>query len=147
LGKKLSSKTGEWKYKNRNVHLDDGTVINLEDTKSIRERFPTATRLNKQWGWPKLRFLTFFDASSGAFIDGEIGSFCGNEQAETSLLRKMLSRIESHSAVFVRGYFSRIQVFRGDSLIFSLVRTRVLFATLKIDFDSPNFKVWLTSKG
>jgi hypothetical protein len=139
LGKKLSKESNEWKYKGRSVFLGDGTVINLEDTKDIRKSFPIATRLGRQWGRPKMRLLTFFDLSSGAFIDGEIGSFCGKGQAETSLLKKMLSRIEKNSILvldkFFTNYYLREEL--ENSKIDYVIRARDKYAkrTLKRKSD------------
>ena len=123
VGEKLSNQASKWHYKGRKVFLGDGTVINLEDTADIRKQFPIVKRLNRQWGRPKMRLLTLFDASSGAFIDGEIGAFCGKGQAETSLLRKMLIRIESNSILILDKFFTNyylrkeIQSFNIDYVI------------------------------
>jgi hypothetical protein len=106
IGEDIDNKSSCWRFKDRDVFLGDGTVINLEDTQSIKKEFPINLRRGVQQGLPKMRLLCFFSASSGAFIDGEIGSYCGKGQAETSLLRKMLSRIRPKSILVLDRFFT-----------------------------------------
>ena len=86
IGKNISTKTEKWTYKSRPVLLGDGTVIELEDTKSVKMKFPTVLRMGRQQGRPKMRLLSLFDASSGVFVDGEVGAYVGKGQAEPLLL-------------------------------------------------------------
>lgn len=57
-----------------------------------------------------MRFMAFFDASSGAYIDGEIGSYCGKGQAETSLLKKLLDRVEKKSILVLDKFFTNYEL-------------------------------------
>ena len=110
LGKKIDNNSSSWKFKNRDVYLGDGAVISLEDTKEIKKEFPSTKRLGRQQGPPKMRFLGFFSASSGAYIDGEIGSYCGKGQAETSLFRKMHSRFKKGSILIFDKFFTKYEL-------------------------------------
>lgn len=110
LGKTIDKDSKNWRYNNRDVFLGDGTVINLEDNDKIKKDYPVNLRNGKQNGLPKLRFLCFFSASSGAFIDGEIGSYCGKGQGETSLLKKMMSRLETRSILVLDRFFTRFEL-------------------------------------
>ena len=106
LGDKLSKESKKWMFKNRKVLLGDGTILNLNDTKDIRKKYPIVKRLNRQSGMPKLRLFAFFDSSSGAFIDGEIGAYCGKGQAETTLLKKTLTRIDRNTILILDRFFT-----------------------------------------
>lgn len=106
LGQREDKKMNCWKFKQRDVFLGDGTVINLEDTKNIKEKFPVSKRKRVQHGLPKMRFFCLFSASSGSFINGKIGKYCGKGQAETSLLKALLQEIKAESILVLDRFFT-----------------------------------------
>ena len=55
-----------------------------------------------------MRLMGLFSASSGAFIDGEIGSYCGKGQGETSLLKKILGSLTKKSILVLDKYFTSL---------------------------------------
>jgi hypothetical protein len=126
LGENIDESSSSWRFKQRDVFLGDGTVINLEDTNNIKKTFPVSIRKGVEQGLPKLRFLCFFSAGSGAFIDGEIGSYCGKGQAETSLLKKVLPRLKKNSILVLDRFFTNFHL-RSEILMSSkdyVIRSR-----------------------
>ena len=105
-GNKIDESAKPWRFKDRDILLGDGTVLNLEDTEENKKVFPLTYRRGKQHGFPKLRLLALFSANSGAFIDGEIGAFCGKGQGETTLLRNMLGRVKKGSILVLDRFFT-----------------------------------------
>ena len=105
-GEKIDAQTSFWKWRGKNVYLVDGTVINLEDTKEIKNEYPLTYSNVKQQGQPKLRLLGLFSQSSGAFLDGEIGKYSGKGQSEITLMQKMLPRIKAGSVLVLDRFFT-----------------------------------------
>ena len=105
-GKKIDKQSSSWKWKNKNVYLVDGTIINLEDTKQNKKEYPLTFVKGRQQGQPKLRLLGLFSLSSGAFLDGEIGKYKGKGQSETSMIQKMLIRIKPQSVLVLDRFFT-----------------------------------------
>lgn len=106
LGKGIDKESKLWNFKGRDVFLGDGTVINLEDTKDIKKGFPVNRRKMAIQGLPKMRLFCLFNSSSGSFINGKIGSYCGKGQAETSLLRSLLKEIKKDAILVLDRFFT-----------------------------------------
>lgn len=125
-GKIINSKASSWSWRQRDVYLIDGTVINLEDTKQIRDEFPLTFSKDKQQGQPKLRLLGMFSLASGSFLDGEIGKYTGKGQSEVSLMRKLLTRISKGSVLVLDRFFTSyfLQVMFLDAGIDYVIRGR-----------------------
>ena len=102
----LMDKSNPWRFKGRDVFLGDGTTFCLQDTKKIKKDYPLTYRLGKAQGLPKLRLFGIFSASTGAFLDGEIGAYCGKGKGEPTLLRKMLSRVKPRSILVLDRFFT-----------------------------------------
>lgn len=105
-GASLRKKSHEWDWKGKKSYLIDGTVINLEDTDEIKKEYPLTFANGKPQGQPKLRLLGAFDGATGAFLDGEIGGYSGKGQSETTLIRKLLTRLESGSVLILDRFFT-----------------------------------------
>lgn len=144
LGNSTDKELQTWKYKERDVFLGDGTVINLEDTKSIKKQFPITFRKGRQQGLPKMRFLCFFSASSGSFIDGEIGKYSGKDQAEPSLLKKMLTRLKKNSILVLDRFFTnyelRKELIKNDMDYVIRARDKIAKKYLKKKIDLEIFE-------
>ena len=105
-GKTLEKHSSQWKWNNRNIHLIDGTSLQLEDTEKNIKKYPLLKYNNKQLGQPKLRLLGVFSHSTGALIDAEISSYSGKGQGETNLLKRMLCRFDKKSILILDRYFT-----------------------------------------
>jgi hypothetical protein len=129
-GRDIDKKSGLWKWKERNVYLVDGTVLNLEDTPKINKEYPKTFSKGKSQGQPKMRLLGLFSMSSGAFLDAEIGKYSGKGQAETTLIQKMISRIRPRSVLVLDRFFTSffLQSLFLDSEIDYVIRGRDKFS-------------------
>jgi hypothetical protein len=105
-GQEIDNLSSSFKFKNRDTYIGDGAVISLEDNEQIKQTFPITFRMGRQQGYPKMRFLGLFSLSSGAFIDGEIGAYCGKGQAETSLFKKINPRLKRNSILLLDRFFT-----------------------------------------
>jgi hypothetical protein len=129
-GKSIEKEASAWKWKDRDVYLVDGTVLQLEDTKEIRSIYPITKARNIQQGQPKLRALGLFGLASGALLDCELGKYVGKGQAETTLFGKMLLRIKSDSIIVLDRFFTSFII--QEKILRSgndyVIRARNLFA-------------------
>lgn len=105
-GGKIDEESKQWFWKNKRAYLIDGTVLNLEDTDKISKEYPKTFSRGKPQGQPKLRLLGAFSLSSGAFIDGELGKYSGKGQAETTLVRELIKRLQKDSVLVLDRFFT-----------------------------------------
>ncbi len=105
-GRDIDRKSQKWFYQNRHVYLGDGTVVGLDDTKANRKEYPATFINNLQQGQPKMRLMGIFSATSGAFLDGELGAYCGKGQGETTLIRSLISRLQKNSILVLDRLFT-----------------------------------------
>lgn len=105
LGNNLQVNLEDELFKGREVLLGDGTTLNLEDTDQIKKDFPATMRLGRQQGSPKMRYLCLFNVLTGCFVDGEVGSYSGKGQGETSLLKRLLERIRPNTILVLDRFF------------------------------------------
>lgn len=156
-GKEIDKNASNWNWKNKDVYLVDGTIINLEDTKKIKDEYPLTFAKGKAQGQPKLRLLGLFSLSSGAFLDGEIGKYSGKGQSETTMIQRMLSRIKPRSVLildrFFTSYFLQNQFL--DSKIDYVIRGRDNFVKKNlgrrqdkiVELKSPSLSKYPSYKG
>jgi hypothetical protein len=139
LGHSIDKNINQWKWKNRDVYLVDGTLIDLEDLDLIKNKYPVCQAKQYQVGQPKLRLLGVFSHASGAFLDGEIGGYAGKGQSEIGLIKKMLCRFKKKSILVMDRFFSAYylqDLFLKHELDF-VIRSRDEFAK-KILEDSSD---------
>lgn len=105
-GEFVSKSAKKWKWKGRDVFLGDGTIITMADTKLNNEYFPKSTYKGEEVGFPKLRLLSLFCASSGAFIDGCISKYSGKGQSEPSQLLTLIDKISAGSVLILDRFFT-----------------------------------------
>lgn len=129
-GKEIAKNGHSWKWKGHSIYLGDGFILSLEDTESNRMEFPASLKGDVNQGLPKLRFMGLFDSITGTFIDGEIGKYCGKEQSEITLLKKMVPRIEKGSILILDRYFTNffLQGLLINSDLNYVIRARDEFA-------------------
>lgn len=109
-GKKIQKCSNNWKWKNRDVYFADGTIITMADTEANRKIFPKSKYKGVEVGFPKIRLLGLFSASTGAFIDGEWASYSGKGKSESSLLLKLLDRITPRSILILDRFFTSLSL-------------------------------------
>lgn len=134
-GEKVSNLSNQFKWRGREVLLGDGTIINLEDTDDIKNKYPLSYSKGIQQGQPKLRLMGLFCGASGAFIDGEVGSYKGKGTAETTLLVKLLQRVKPNTVLVLDRFFTslHLQCLMHKKEIDYVIRARDHFATKHLD--------------
>lgn len=105
-GKEIEKKAKGWRWKNKEIYLIDGTIIQVEDTKENRHEYPIVKAKEKQLGLPKARMLACFGLASGALVDAELGKYIGKGQSEVTLFRNMLPRIKKNSLLLLDRFFT-----------------------------------------
>ncbi len=105
-GRQVETETAAWKWREKNVFLVDGTVIQMEDSRANRKEYPLSFAQGKAQGQPKARLLGCFGLSSGALVDAELGKYVGKGQSEVTLLRRMLPRIRPESVLVLDRFFT-----------------------------------------
>jgi len=125
-GTLVDDQAKSWRFKNRDIYLGDGTIINLEDTKQIKKEYPLTYANARAQGQPKMRLFGVFSASSGSFLDGELGSYSGKGQGETTLFRKMVARLKKGSILVLDRFFTsyQLQALMRDQSIDYVIRAR-----------------------
>lgn len=129
-GKSIEEEAKQWRWRGKEVSIIDGTITQLEDTESNREEYPLVKAKGKQLGQPKARILACFGLSSGALIDAELGKYSGKGQSETTLFRKLLPRIKSHSLLLLDRFFTSffLQFEMKEAGVDYVIRSRDKFA-------------------
>lgn len=125
-----NDQTGNWKWKGKEVFLVDGTVLNLEDTKKNKSRYPQAVIKGKPVGQPKLRMLGVFSLFSGSFLDAELGSYSGKGQGEPTLIKKIIPRFKKGSILVLDRFFTsfKLQNLFLQAKLEYVIRARDIFA-------------------
>lgn len=129
-GQEIERKSKEWRWKDKEIYLIDGTVIQVEDTEENRQEYPINKARNKQLGLPKARMLACFGLASGALVDAELGKYIGKGQSEVTLFRNMLPRIRKNSLLLLDRFFTSffLQCEMKEHEIDYVIRARDQFA-------------------
>lgn len=92
--KEIAKETGKQNSKG-NIFLVDGTVFDCQDTEEIKLKYKKClAKDSKEVGFPKIRMLGIICATTGVFVDGELGPYLGKGTSEVSLLLKLISRLK-----------------------------------------------------
>jgi len=126
LGLGLQVNIQDQLFKGREVLLGDGTTLNLEDTDQIKKVFPPTMRLGRQQSAPKMRCLFLFNALTGCFIDGAVGSYSGKGQGEMSLLKRLLDRLRPETILVLDRFFmgTNFRKILSDQSLDYVIRTK-----------------------
>jgi hypothetical protein len=86
VGKSLhQASQPEWRWKNRNVYMFDGTTISMPDTPSNQEAYPQSNKQTPGVGFPLARVAAIFSLSCGAILDLAVAGYSGKGQGEVTL--------------------------------------------------------------
>jgi len=110
VGRKIDEYAENWKNKERDIYFADGSIIQLQDTKQNRKKYPRIKYKGVEVGMPKFRVLALISATSGAFVDGVISGYSGKGQAETSSLLQLLDRIKKGSVIVLDRFFTSLSL-------------------------------------
>lgn len=78
-----------WLWKNRRVHMFDGSTVSMPDTPANQQAYPQLYNQAPGVGFPIARIAAVISLSCGAVLDLGICRYAGKGQGELSLLRKL----------------------------------------------------------
>jgi len=106
LGEKAKKNSFEkWLWRNRNVHIVDGTTVPMPDTGENRETFLRHTNVAGEVAFPLARIVIIISLSVGTIIDYAIGACKGKGTGEHSLLRTILHRLKNGDVLLGDAYY------------------------------------------
>ena len=79
----------KWLWKNRRVHMFDGSTVSMPDTPANQEAYPQLYNQAPGVGFPIARIAAIISLSCGAVLDLGICRYAGKGQGEVSMLRRM----------------------------------------------------------
>lgn len=81
----------KWLWKNRRVHMFDGSTVSMPDTAANQQAYPQISTQAPGVGFPIARIAAVISLSCGAVLDLGICRYAGKGQGEVSLLRRLWS--------------------------------------------------------
>ena len=111
LVKNIAQKSEEkvdknWRFRDRNVYLIDGTTLTMPDTEKNQKEYPQAKSQKEGLGFPICRIVSIISLSTGLIIDANIGKYSGKETGEQALLRPMLHNFTKGDIVLADAMYS-----------------------------------------
>ncbi|MHB8954939.1 MAG: IS4 family transposase [Pirellulaceae bacterium] len=85
----------KWLWKNRRVHMFDGSTVSMADTAANQRAYPQLYNQAPGVGFPIARIAAIISLSCGAILDLGISRYAGKGQGEVSLLRRLWSILQS----------------------------------------------------
>jgi hypothetical protein len=81
----------QWRWRDKRVHLVDGTTLTMPDTKENQAVYPQQSGQKPGLGFPICRMVGVICLSSGTILNGAVGPYKGKGGSEQALLRQLLS--------------------------------------------------------
>lgn len=111
IAKKIAIKNeqkidSQWKFRDRNIYLVDGTTITMADTISNQKEYPHTKTQKEGLGFPVCRIVAIISLTTGSIIDANIGKYSGKGSGEQSLLRDMLHNFKKGDIILADAMFS-----------------------------------------
>ena len=83
----------EWRWKDRDVKMVDGTTMSAPDTKANQAEYPQHTAQKKGLGFPIVRMVVLLSLATAMVSGMALGPYSGKETGETALLRELFKRL------------------------------------------------------
>src|SRR4029077_11301632 len=84
-----------WLWKNRHVHLVDGTTVSMPDTVENQSAYPQPPCQEEGLGFPIARMVVLLSLATGMVKGMAMAPYAGKETGETALMRELLSCLEA----------------------------------------------------
>jgi hypothetical protein len=101
--KQNSSK--RWQWRNRHVHVVDGTTVNLPDTDDNRNTFTRHNNCKGEVALPMVRIVVILSLTVGTVLDYALGAVKGKGTGEHSLLRGILDCLKKEDVLLGDAYY------------------------------------------
>lgn len=96
----------QWRWKERNVRLVDGTTVTMPDTAANQGVYPQQRGQKPGLGFPICRIVGITCLSSGALLNAAVGRFNGKGGDEQTLLRSMQNTFQTGDIILGDAFFS-----------------------------------------
>jgi putative transposase len=88
-----------WLWKDRHVHLVDGTTVSMPDTPENQAAFPQARTQKPGVGFPIARMVVLLSLATAMVTGMAMGRYKGKETGEPALLRDLFDRLRPGEVV------------------------------------------------
>jgi len=94
-----------WLWKNRHVHLVDGTSASMADTVDNQAAYPQPPCQEQGLGFPLARIVVLLSLATAMVKDMAMGPYAGKETGETALLRELLAHLQAGDILLADRYY------------------------------------------
>jgi putative transposase len=94
-----------WLWKNRHVHLVDGTTVSMPDTEENQAAYPQPACQQQGLGFPLARMVVLLSLATAMVKGMALGPYAGKETGETALLRELLARFQPGDLLLADRYY------------------------------------------
>jgi putative transposase len=94
-----------WLWKERRVHLVDGSTVSMPDTISNQRDYPQPTSQQPGLGFPIARMVVLLSLATAMLTGMEMGPYSGKETGETALLRQLFDRLRPGDILLADRYY------------------------------------------
>ena len=94
-----------WLWKQRHVHLIDGSTTTMPDTEANQAEYPQPSSQQEGLGFPIARFVVLLSLATAMASGFAMGPYKGKETGETALLRQVMNRLSAGDVVLADRYF------------------------------------------
>jgi putative transposase len=95
----------DWLWKDRHVHLVDGTTVTMPDTEDNQAEYPQAAHQEPGLGFPIARVVVLLSLATAMLQGMAMGPYTGKETGESALLRELFGRLRPGSIVLSDRYY------------------------------------------
>lgn len=94
-----------WLWKQRHVHLLDGSTTTMPDTEANQAEYPQPATQREGLGFPIARFVVLLSLATAMVSGFAMGPYKGKDTGETALFRQIMARLSSGDIVLADRYF------------------------------------------
>src|SRR4029077_3410534 len=94
-----------WLWKDRHVHLVDGTTVSMPDTEENQAVYPQSSSQQEGLGFPIARMVVLLSLATAMVKGLAIGPYAGKETGESALLRELLGRLGQGDILLADRYY------------------------------------------
>jgi putative transposase len=94
-----------WLWKDRHVHLVDGTTVSMPDTVDNQAVYPQPHSQQEGLGFPIARVVVLLSLATAMVKGMAMGPYTGKETGESALLRELLGRLGKGDVLLADRYY------------------------------------------
>jgi len=96
----------EWRWREREVKLVDGTTVSMPDTDANQASFPQSRSQKAGLGFPLARLVGVVSLSCGAVLDWAVGPCKGKQTGETAMMWNLAGQLHRGEIVIADRYYA-----------------------------------------